>query len=523
MKKRLSLLLSVVILFALVAGACSAAPEASGDGSAATAPEASGEKKIKQDVVVAIRQDFQSLDPCGSYSGVDMAIRYCLYDSLLKLDENMQIVPGLAESYEWVDGTTLRLTLREGVKFHNGDTMTAEDVMFSLQRAQGSSFSGGNLNSVNFEKSSIVDEKTIELVLNEVYAPLLSSLADPYSANITSKKYVEENGGDISNCPMGTGPFKFVAHHAGDRIEMETNAEYWDGPAQFKTLTFRIITDNNTRAIEVESGGVDVACRVAASDVLRMKDEDSVVVVPTYTTSIGFLSANCVKAPFDNKLVRQAVMYAIDRTAINQTVYRGINPNMESVLAHTVAAYSDELPKYERDVEKAKALLAEAGLANGFDCSLNVAEDNSLVTMAEMIKNQLAEVGINVSINVYDAATLNSKQHAGDFDLAYGTWGTSNGDPDSSTYPCFHSSRKDSSGYFYANPEVDKWLEAGRSALTDEERNAAYKEVQLILNEDMPWIYIHDLVEFDAISKNVEGYVSTPLMFVDYSNVVVYE
>ena len=251
MKKRLSLLLSVVMLFALVAGACSATPEASGDGSAATAPEASGEKKIKQDVVVAIRQDFQSLDPCGSYSGVDMTIRYCLYDSLLKLDENMQIVPSLAESYEWVDGTTLRLTLREGVKFHNGDTMTAEDVMFSLQRAQGSPFSGGNLNSVNFEKSSIVDEKTIELVLNEVYAPLLSSLADPYSANITSNKYVEENGGDISNCPMGTGPFKFVAHHAGDRIELETNAEYWDGPAQFKTLTFRIITDNNTRAIEV--------------------------------------------------------------------------------------------------------------------------------------------------------------------------------------------------------------------------------------------------------------------------------
>ena len=515
MKKKLSLLLSIVMLFALIAGACSTAPEAD--------EASSGEKKIKQDVVVAIRQDFQSLDPCGSYSGVDMTIRYCLYDSLLKLDENMQIVPGLAESYEWVNDTTLRLTLRQGVKFHNGDTMTAEDVMFSLERAQGSPFSGGNLNSVNFGKSSIVDESTIELVLDETYAPLLSSLADPYSAMITSKKYVEENGGDISSCPMGTGPFKFVAHHPADRIELETFDEYWDGPAQFETLTFRIITDNNTRAIEVESGGVDISRLVAVSDTLRMKEEDSAVVSPIYMTSIGFLSANCAKAPFDNKLVRQAVMYAIDRTAINQAVYRGVFPNMESVMAHTVSAYSDELPKYERNVEKAKELLTQAGHPNGFDCVMNVAEDNSLVTLAEMVKNQLAEVGINVSINVYDATTQASKQYAGEFDLSYGTWGTSNGDPDSSTYPCFHSSRKDSSGYFYANPEVDKWLEAGRTALDPEERNAAYKEAQLILNEDMPWIYVHDLVEHDAISKNVEGYVSNPLMCVDYSNVVVYE
>lgn len=514
MKKRMALLLSIVMLFALIAGACSSAP---------AVEESSGEKAIKQDVVVAIRQDYQSLDPCGSYSGVDMTIRYCMYDSLLKLDENMQIVPGLAESYEWVNDTTLRLVLRQGVKFHNGDTMTAEDVMFSLQRAQGSPFSGGNLNSIDFEKSSIIDENTIELILSETYAPLLSSLADPYSANITSKKYVEENGGDISSCPMGTGPFKFVAHHPGDRIELETFDEYWDGPAQFETLTFRIITDNNTRAIEVESGGVDISRLVAASDVLRMQEEDTAVVAPIYMTSIGFISANCVKAPFDNKLVRQAVMYAIDRTAINQAVYRGIYPDMESVMAHTVAGYNDDMPKYERDVDKAKALLAEAGLANGFDCSLNVAEDNSLVTLAEMVKNQLAEVGINVTINVHDAATQTSKQYAGDFDLSYGTWGTSNGDPDSSTYPCFHSSRKDSSGFFYANPEVDKWLEAGRSALDSEERAAAYKEAQLILNEDMPWIYVHDLVENDALSKNVEGYVSNPLMCVDYSNVVVYE
>lgn len=519
--KKLRIILCLMLVLMLIFTGC-ASSQPSAEESTGTVETADG-RKIKDTVIVAVNRDPQSLDPAGSLIGVDSRIRYCLYDTLLAFNEDMTVKPWLAESYEYVNDTTIRFKLREGVKFHNGDTMTAEDVMFSLERAQQSSYSGGNLDVINFEKSSIIDENTIELVCDSVFAPLLSSIADPYYAGITQKAWVEEHGPDISECPMGTGPFMFKDRYAGDRIELVRFDDYWGEKAQFTNLIWRIIVENSTRAIEAETGGVDIAQTLGASDVLRIEEEDSVNLEYIYMPSVGSIYLNCAKAPFDNKLVRQAIAYGMDMEAVNEAVWRGVQPVGKSVIAETVVGFYDGLTPYTRDIEKSKELLAEAGYANGFDCTLDVSDDTSLVTMAEMMKNQLAEVGINVTINVLDATTTNARRESGDYDMSYGTWGSSNGDPDSAIYPCMHSSRYESAGTWFKNDEVDKYLDLERTTIDEAKRVEYLQKVQELLHDELPWIYVTQLVFVDAVGKNVEGYDPLPTTWVRYNELVVYE
>ena len=259
--KRMKGLLLFLLAIAMLLPACSNGTDG-GDGS------------IKDTVVVAVNRDPQSLDPAGSLVGVDSRIRYCIYECLLAFNDDMTVKPWLAESYEYLDDTTLRLTLRTDVKFHNGDTMTAEDVMFSLERAQQSSYSGGNLDCIDFSASSIIDEKTIELKCTTSFAPLLASLADVYYAGITQKSWVEEYGPDISENPMGTGPFQFKERYPGDRIELERFDDYWGTPAQLdnadRTMALLATLHENRRSMAITMAnafiaGMEAQARIAAA------------------------------------------------------------------------------------------------------------------------------------------------------------------------------------------------------------------------------------------------------------------
>lgn len=521
--KKLKVLLCLSLALIIVLSGCAK----TGKPPAASSPGETGEKDpgktIKDTVIVAVNRDPQSLDPAGSLVGVDSRIRYCLYDTLLAFNDDMTIKPWLAESYEYVNDTTIRFTLRQGVKFHNGDTMTAEDVLFSLERAQQSSYSGGNLDVVNFSKSSIVDEKTIELVCDTPFAPLLASIADPYYSAITQKKWVEEHGPDISDCPMGTGPFKFSARYAGDRIELVRFDDYWGEKAKFTNLIWRVIVEASTRAIEVETGGIDIGQTLNASDVIRMKDEDKVELKYIYMPSVGNLIFNCDKAPLNDKRVRQAFAYGIDMESVVQAVWRGIQPVGKSVISETVVGFYPGLKQYKRDVEKAKKLLADAGHPNGITCTLDVAEDTALVTLAEMVKNQMADVGVTVNISVLDATTVNARRTSGESEISYGTWGSSNGDPDSAIYPCMHSSRFSTGGTWFKNAEVDKYLDLERTTADTGKRVEYLQKVQELLHEELPWVYVTQLVFVDAIGKNVEGYNPLPTTWVRYNELVVYE
>ncbi len=507
MKKNKTLLL-LLLAVAMLLPACSS-------------KSTEGGEKIKDTVVVAVNRDPQSLDPAGSLVGVDSRIRYCLYECLLAFNDDMTVKPWLAESYEYLDDTTIRFTLRMDVKFHNGDLMTAEDVMFSLERAQQSSFSGGNLDCIDFAQSSIIDEKTIELKCTEPFAPLLASLADSYYACITQKKWVEEHGPDISDAPMGTGPFQFKERYPGDRIELERFDGYWGQKAKFKNLTWRVIVEAATRAIEVETGGVDIAQTLDAQDVKRLESGDKVRLEYIYMPSVGNIIVNSSKEPFKDKRVRQAIAWALDMDAINEALWMGIQPVGKSVIAETVVGFYDGLPPYSQDAEKAKALLAEAGYKDGFACQLDVAEEATAVNLAEMVKNQLADVGIAITINVYDATTTNQRRLSGEFDLSYGTWGSSNVDPDSAIYPEHHSSRIGVSNTWFGDPEVDKYLELERATIEPEQRKEYLKQVQILLHDQCPWIYVTQLVFVDAVGKNVVGYDPVATTWVRYNELYV--
>ena len=236
---------------------------------------ASGEK---DELLVAISAEPVTLDPADQNdSASSLAIRQ-LYDPLLIQDQEMNIGPGLAESWEFTDDTTLVLKLREDVKFHNGDPLTSADVIYSLERALENPKVSSFIDCIDIENSSAVDEYTVELKTFYPFVPLLSNLALP-SICIVSKNAAEEAGGDIGTVPCGTGPFKLTEWVHGDRLEFERNGDYWGSKPAFSKMTFRVIPENANRAIELETGGVDIALSLAPNDGTRLQDNPDVRVI----------------------------------------------------------------------------------------------------------------------------------------------------------------------------------------------------------------------------------------------------
>ena len=512
MKKLLSVLLVCMMLLTLLLSGCGGNNNRGNttngnDQNASGDTDAGGEIDYDYDLVIAIPRDPSTLNPGGSQVGYDGMIRFNMYECLLTFDEDNNIIPSLATSYEWVDDVTLRFYLRDDVYFHNGAHMTAEDVMYSLERNQAAEAAGGQLDSIDFSKSSIIDEYTVELVLSEPFAPILGTLADSFFSLIVCKEYTEANGPDIGDAPCGTGPFEFVERVYGDHITLKRFDNYWGDKAQVATVTFRVIPENSTRFIELETGGVDIACQVAATDAVKLNEGsvEGCVRFPVVLPSTGAIQINCGVKPLDDVRVRQAMRYALDVEAIVDAVYLGLYDTSYGAYNKNLPFYFDDYDKYYQDQEKAKELLAEAGYADGFEVELLISNDNELVTMAEMVKAQFAEVGITLTIATNDAATVTSRHYSGDFEMLYQTWGTSNADVDVCLYSQFHSSFYPYSSCI-ENEELDALLDEGRMTVDNDARAEIYKEAQILLNELSPWIYMDELIYSDGVRDYVQGW-----------------
>ncbi|WP_319757657.1 ABC transporter substrate-binding protein [uncultured Sphaerochaeta sp.] len=498
MKKILTVLVVLLSSIALFAGGSSERGDSAEGGG------------YKDTITIGQGADVTSFDPHIGKETPAVAVTNHIFDTLVDTDPvTGEVVPQIAEKWEVVSPVEYRFFIRKGLKFHNGEDLTADDVKFSLDRAIAS---GSVSYIVDFIKEvKIEDDYTVLVTTKAPYGPTLRNLAVPF-AGIVPKDYVTANPDGLKTSPIGSGPYKFVSWAQNDNAKLEAYADYYKGEPETKYLVFKIIPEASQRTIALETGELDISYDILVSDLKRIEQNKDLVLLEAPSLTCFYISFNMRKAPFDNQKVRQAINMAIDRQLLVDTVNSGTGAAADEIIAPAVFGYYST-GVWDYNPEKAKQLLAEAGYPNGFECSLWVNNNQSRVEMCQAIQEMLREIGITVKVEVMEFGTFISRSTAGEHDMGYFGWVTSTKDADYTYYSLEHSSQQGAPGNrsFIADPEVDRLVELGRTSADMDVRLDAYKNLALELKEianNAPIIY----TAITAGTNNaVEGFVLDPI------------
>lgn len=501
MKKNFNRAMSLVLAaaMALSLAACGGNQENNGSGGGT----AGG---YKNTLTWAQGADVTSLDPHQGKETPAVQVNTQIFDTLVTVDpETNEVVPQIAESWEQTDDQTYVFKIREGIKFHDGSDLTAEDVKFSLDRARNSAAVSYIVNFI--EEVTVDDDHTVTVKTTAPYAPTLRNLAIPFAA-IVPKAVVEADENAFIQNPVGSGPYKFVEWNHGDHVTLKAFDDYYAGKPETENLIMKVIPETSQRTIALETGEVDLAYDLAVNDIPKVNSDDKLTVYEIPSLTCWYVSMNMNKKPFDNPKVREAMSMAIDRQTIIDTINAGSGQTADAIIAPAVFGYYSTGVK-EYNPTKAKELLAEAGYPNGFSTTLWVNDNQSRIEMCQAMQAMLLEVGVQCNLEVLEFGSFISRTTAGDHDLAYLGWTTSSGDADYSYYSLEHSTQQGAAGNrsFLADPDVDKLIEEARSNTNEEERKELYKELAIKLDEinnNIPVYYSSINV---GANKKVEGFV----------------
>ncbi|MBL3703683.1 ABC transporter substrate-binding protein [Sulfitobacter sp. BDSS02] len=478
----------------------------------------------------------KSLDPAAVTAVNDFRILMNVYDGLVRYkDGTLEVEPSLAT--DWTiseDGTEYTFTLRDGVSFHDGSAFDADALKFNFDRMLDESHpfhDTGPFPLAFFfsavENVEVVDPLTVKFTLNAPYAPFLSNLAYP-TGLIVSPAAVEAGGSDFGRNPSGTGPFKFGEWRSNEAVVIEANPDYWDGAPELQAVVFRPITDANTRTAEMLAGGIDLMVEVPPVALSEFQGEQYSVFEQA-GPHVWFLILNAKEGPFADKLVRQAANYAINKEALVNNVLEGTAEVAAGPTPPAFAwAYNPDLEPYPYDPEKAKELLAEAE-AEGASLTFYVTEGGSgmldPIAMGTAMQADLEAVGFDVTIETYEWNTFLGEVNPGlegKADMAEMAWMTN--DPDTLPFLALRTDAwPDKGGFnsgYYSNPKVDELLEAARVATDQEERAKLYKEMQVIVQEDAPWVFVANWKQNAVTSDRVENFSLQPSFFLLLDDVV---
>ena len=472
----------------------------------------------------------KSLDPQAVTAVNDFRILMNIYDGLVRYKNGLlEVEPSLATS--WTindDGTVYTFTLRDGVKFHDGTTLNADAVKFNFDRMLDENHPYHNTGPfpLSFFFSAVdtvtaVNETTVQFKLKNPYAPFLSNLAYP-TGLIVSPEAVKKHGKDFGRNPSGTGAFKFAEWESNAKIVTTRNTDYWDGAPKLEAVVFRPITDGNTRVAEMLSGGIDMMVEVPPDSVAKFSGQSGYQLFEQAGPHVWFLILNAKEGPFADKRVRQAANYAVNKKALVENVLQGTAAIAAGPTPPAFAwAYNDSLQPYPYDPEKAKSLIKAAG-AEGAELTFYVTEGGSgmldPVPMGAAIQADLAKVGLKVKIETYEWNTFLGKVNPGlegKADMAEMAWMTN--DPDTLPYLALRTGAwPDKGGFnsgYYSNPEVDKLLESARSSTSQSERAGLYKKMQVIVQEDAPWVFVANWKQNAVTSSAVKDFALQPSFF----------
>ncbi|RXZ80422.1 hypothetical protein EBB07_18890 [Paenibacillaceae bacterium] len=496
-KIRLAIISLAVLLFLSACGSSKPAPS---QGEAA--------KNSDSDLVVAINTLATRLDPQNQGSTSDNFVINAIYDNLVNYDKNGQIIPVLAEKWQFSDdGTQLTFTLRDGARFHDDTPVNADAVKTTFDRVLDKD---NNLNKYSFY-SQFIDHITTEGDLEVTFhfkgpfSPALHYFAQA-AGGIHSPANLKQTGEEVTNKPVGSGPYRLKEWIQGDRIVLEANPNYWGGKPQLASITFRSVPENASRSLMLETGEADLILPVAATDVERLTQTNGLAATVFPTTSVLFLGINTKAAPFDDVRVRQALNYAVDKKTIVEKILLGHSKEAQSFLSEQTWGFSP-VGNYSYDPEKARELLKEAGIPEGTKIKLYTPEGRYPMDrrIAEFVQGNFQEIGLDVEFQVFEFGAFQQLTDSKEgYEVVLIAWGASTGDADALLRSILVTGGS-SNFTNYANNTLDELTFKGTVALNEEERRGIYKEIQEIVKEDSPLIYLAENTQILGSSSHVEG------------------
>ena len=462
------------------------------------------EKEEKKILTMAQKAEIKTLDPQKATDSVSRSIIKLINQTLVYIDNEGNIVPELAQEITKVSPKETLIKIKNDIKFSNGETLTIDDVLFSLERAKASPKMSQDLYMIeSFEK---VDDRTLKI--NTLYdaGNLLHKLASGGVA-IVNKKAFEEDENNI----VGTGMFKLKEWVAGEKLVLERNEFFKDSKSNIDTLVVKFVPEANSRMIMLETGEIDLARDLLPLDFKKISEDTKFTTVEVETPSNMFLGFDLRNELLADKRVRQAIAYAINNEDLVKTVFNGSASVATSPVPKITTGHNENSNNYPQNIEKARQLLAEAGYPNGFNIELFVSEDNQRIDMAVIIQDNLKKIGINAEIKTFQwAAYVSTIENPNIIKpLFIMSWNISNDDPDEVLYPLYHSSQIDAhtNVVFYKNEKFDNLISEARETTDKDKRMKLYEEAQDIIQEDLPHytlVYPKQNFAYKASIKNIK-------------------
>ncbi|WBL16754.1 peptide-binding protein [Sutcliffiella sp. NC1] len=457
------------------------------------------------------------------------AIQGFLFNGLVKTNTSLEFEGDLAEDWDVSeDGLTWTFHLKEGVKFHDGEELTAEDVVFTYSIPLHDDYAGARASDFEQIKDiQAVDPYTVQITLTEKYAPFLSTM----SYHILPKHILEDVPiGDLAEHPfntkepIGTGPFTFVEWKDGEYIKVEANEDYYDGRPNFDSIVYKIVPDANSLMVQLQTGDIHHIA-VQSEDLMLAQDLEAQGLIQLQSglgLSYTYIGWNQKNPLFQDKKVRQALTHALNREVIVESVLEGDGQLANSTASPVSWSYTEDVPVFDYDLEAAKALLAEAGWEDTdgdgildkdgekFEFTLNVNQGNKArEQIAVIAQEQLKEVGIEVNIKVLEWSAFVSANMAHEYDACINGWSLGV-DPDQTDY--FHSKHREQGLNYtqHSNPEVDQLLEENVKILDDEKRLEVLHELYQQISEDQPYTFLYYPNVHYALPINLGGFEFHP-------------
>lgn len=446
-----------------------------------------------------------SLDPHRADDLSTLSIVSQIYDTLIVLEKD-QLVPGLAKSWKKVDSLTYEFILKQGIKFHNGDLLTAKDVAFSLKRSATTPMTSNVLEMLDVDRIQVIDDYTIRISTKKPFTQIINRLAHINTAIISERAA----GGEIGTKPVGTGPYQFVSKSL-IQVNLTSNDQYYLGKPTIPKVNFHVSSQNMLEGFQEDR--LDIAYGFGyydAESLVYDNPYDSSIDYKVFLSpahSIVFLGFNTENTPFSDPRVRHAVNYATDVQFIGEVIYGDFYRLPASPVHPSYWGANVDIEPYGYNISYARKLLTEAGYENGFKATLWISEGSDVSWVPYVIKEDLALLNIEVEIVYFQIGDLiNSLGESDDYDMYLLGWRNHAADVDYALYPLFHSTSA-YNYHNYSNPIVDNYLDLARETNDQEMRKLYYQTAQELIDIDAPWITLWYGLSYTGVKNNVSGLV----------------
>ncbi len=472
---------------------------------------------------IGLQEDPDILDPDQSRTFVGRIVYAAVCDKLVDITPDLEIIPQLATGWSWSDdGLTLTMDLREGVTFHDGTPFNAEAVKANIERSKTMPESRRKSELSSVETAEVTGPYQVKFTLAAPDATLIAQFADR-AGMMLSPTAAAEKGVDLGLAPVCSGPFKFVERVQQDRIVLEKFDGYWNKDAiHVDKVTYLPIPDTTVRLANLRAGDLDMLERLAAPDAASVKGDSSLQYAEAVSLGYQGITINVgngerAKNPLgEDRRIRQALELSIDREALNQVVFEGAFKAGNQSFPTTSPWYDKSVPMPARDVEKAKALLKEAG-HDRLEIEVQVANNPVQMQVMQVVQAMAAEAGFDIKLQATEFATLLQQQSAGQYQGSQIGW-SGRVDPDGNIHQ-FMTCKGGINDSKYCNPEIDSLLNEARQSTDNAVRKAKYDEARKILANDLPIIYLYHQTWIWALSEKVSGFTAYPDGMIRLENV----